>query len=324
MRKLLIVLIVPVALVATAMAAAIAFGTASAPPYLESIGAPFRGVDTSDLPANQSMKARDGTALAFRTYPGTAPAEAQTVVVAIHGSSANSASMHALANSLQRSGLAIYVPDVRGHGSSGKRGDIDYSQQLDDDFADFVAMVKAAHPKARLVLLGFSSGGGFALHAAATPAGTAISQVVLISPMLGPRAPTATNNGNDWARPYLPRIIALLLLEQVGVHTFDHLITVAFAIAPKNPADLTPEYSFGLMRAFGTRDYAADLRNTRVPMSVFVGENDELFNVKMFAPTIQAVRPDVAVTVIPGLGHIAMTTDARALTAIQAAIGNSR
>ena len=185
-------------------------------------------------------------------------------------------------------------------------------------------MVKAAHPKARLVLLGFSSGGGFALHAAATPAGTAISQVVLISPMLGPRAPTATNNGNDWARPYLPRIIALLLLEQVGVHTFDHLITVAFAIAPKNPADLTPEYSFGLMRAFGTRDYAADLRNTRVPMSVFVGENDELFNVKMFAPTIQAVRPDVAVTVIPGLGHIAMTTDARALTAIQAAIGNSR
>ncbi len=324
MRKLLIALIATTALVAMALAAAIAFGTAAAPPYLESISAPFRSVDFSDLPPVENTQARDGTRLAFRAYRNTAAMNDGTVVIAIHVSSANSASLHPLARSLQRNNLTIYAPDVRGHGDSGKRGDIGNPHQLDDDLSDFVAMVRSAHPKARLILLGFSSGGGFALHAAATPVGAAFAHLVLISPMLGPRAPTAKKMGEGWARPYLPRIVALLALEQLGIHVFDHLPALAFAIAPGNPADLTGEYSFGLMRAFGTRDYVADLRKARAPIAVLVGEQDELFEARLFAPTIQSARPGVAVTVIPDLGHIQMTTDARALPAILAAIGASR
>lgn len=38
-------------------------------------------------------------------------------------------------------GFVVYAPDIRGHGNTGQRGDIDYSGQLDDDFADLVAAV---------------------------------------------------------------------------------------------------------------------------------------------------------------------------------------
>ena len=41
---------------------------------------------------------------------------------------------------------------------------------------------------------------------------------------------------------------------------------------------------------------------------------------KRFAPTVHAVRPEVPVTVVAEVNHIGLTTDARALPAIVAAI----
>ena len=85
-------------------------------------------------------------------------------VIAIHGSSSQSASIHPLGKALSAAGIPVYAPDIRGHGATGIRGDIDYAGELDDDIADFVAAVRAQHPNAKLVLMGFSSGGGYALH----------------------------------------------------------------------------------------------------------------------------------------------------------------
>jgi pimeloyl-ACP methyl ester carboxylesterase len=308
-----------VVLAVAVLAGMIAFGTGDPPPYLASISEPFRKVDFRDLPPVETTPARDRTPIAFRAWTA-APSEPERVVVAIHGSSAASPSLHALGKALNAEGLSVYAPDVRGHGGTGRRGDIDYADQLDDDLADFVALVRKRHPAARLVLLGFSSGGGFALHAAATPLGAAFERIVLISPMLGPRAPTVRTGGDAWAKPFLPRIFGLLFLDKLGIRAFDHLPALAFAIAPGNPADLTGVYSFRLMRAFGTWDYAGDLRAARAPIAVVVGAKDQLFAADLFAPTIHAVRADVPVTVVPELNHIEMTTDPRAVPAIVAAI----
>jgi len=118
---------------------------------------------------------------------------------------------------------------------------------------------------------------------------------VLISPFLGPGAPTVRTRGDAWAKPFLPRILGLLFLQKLGIHAFDHLPTLAFAIAPDNPKDLTGAYSFRLMRAFSTWD----LRGARAPIAVMAGEKDELLATELFAPTVQAVRADVSVTVMP-------------------------
>lgn len=301
------------------LAGMIVFGTKAPPPPLNSISQPFRRVDFSDLPPLEHVPARDGTPLAYRVWPASADA---LVVIAIHGSSAHSASMHPLGKALVAAGVTVYAPDVRGHGGSGPHGDIGYAGELDADMADFVAAIRAQHPKSKLVLLGFSSGGGFALHIAATPLGRAFERAVLLSPMLGARAPTV-RAGNPWVAVYLPRIIALALLNRIGIHAFEGLPTLAFAIAPDNPGKLTTVYSYRLMRAFGTQDYAADLRNAQTPLAVLVGAKDELFDAEKFAPAVHAVRPDVPVTIVPELSHIEMTTDARALPAILAAIRGS-
>jgi len=299
----------------------LAFGTGKVPPPLASIGEPFRTVDYSGAPPITRIKARDGTQLAVRVWNAVgAPADIDRVVIAIHGSSAMGLSLHPLANMLRNVGITVYAPDVRGHGDSGRRGDIDYASQLDDDLADLVTAVRAVHPKAALTLLGFSSGGGFALHIAGSTVGSKFERAVLISPMLGPWAPTARVLDDAWAKPFVPRIIALIILGRLHIHAFDSLPTLAFAIAPENAQRLTGFYSFRLMAGFGTLDYAGDLRNAKCPVAVLVGGADELFFADKFAPTVHAERADAPVTVIPGLGHIAMTTDARAYPAILAAI----
>jgi pimeloyl-ACP methyl ester carboxylesterase len=305
------------------LAAMIVLGTGDPPQPLSSISEPFRNVDYSDLPQLQETPARKGSPIAFRVYLSDKAAEEGPIVIAIHGSSAYSSSMHALAKALRAEGVSVYVPDIRGHGKTGHHGDIDYAGQLDDDLADLVGVVRARHPQARIVLLGLSSGGGFALHAAAA-LGSLFDRTVLLAPMLGGRAPTVPHSINTWARPFLPRIIALAILERFGIHAFEFLPGVAFAIPPGNPFDQTGVYSFRLLRAFGTRDYAADLRTAPRPIAVIVGAKDQLFTAEMFEPTIHAVRPDVPVTVLPELDHIQVSTDPRAIPAILAAIQGKR
>jgi non-heme chloroperoxidase len=325
-KILLIVVCVALAASAAALAGMIAFGTGAPPKPLASIGDPFKTVDFGALPALEQTPARHGGPIAFRHWDASSrdaasPGTSERVVIAIHGSSASGSSLHPLAKALQAHGFTVYAPDIRGHGDTGRRGDIDYASELDDDLADFIAAVQTRHPQAQLVLMGFSSGGGFALHTAATPLGAAFARVVLLSPFLGPRAPTVKKDQtNAWASVYLPRLIALAILDRLGIHAFEHLPVVAFAVLPEQAKFLSPTYSFLLVRAFGTEDYAADLRNAKVPLAVLVGGNDELFEAKTFAATVDTIRPDTPVVVVPGLDHVGLVLDARAVPAIAAAL----
>jgi non-heme chloroperoxidase len=324
MRRLKILLIVVCGVLAVSIAALagmIAFGTGAPPKPLASIGEPFKAVDFSDLPMPEKIPARHGSPIALRHWDTVSPGTPERVVVAIHGSSASSSSLHPLAKALQAQGFSVYAPDIRGHGDTGTRGDIDYAKQLDDDLAAFAAAVRMRHPRAELALMGFSSGGGFALHAAATPVGAAFSRVVLLSPFLGPRAPTVKQSEtNVWAKVYVPRLIALAILDRLGIHAFEHLDVIAFAVLPEQAKFLSPTYSFLLARAFGTEDYMADLRNAKAPLAVLVGGNDELFDASRFAATIDTIRPDTPVVVVPGLDHIGLALDPRAVPAIAAAL----
>jgi non-heme chloroperoxidase len=318
-KIVVIVACVLVAAIVAALAGMLAFGTGEQPVLLASLGAPFRRVDFSDLPQPQKLQTSHGSPIAFRVWPTNPAPNADLVVIAIHGSSSLSASLHALGKALSADGIPVYAPDVRGHGDTGTRGDIDYTGELDDDMADFVAAVRAKQPNAKLVLIGFSSGGGYALHVAATPLGKTFVRTVMLSPMLGPFAPTY-NQDQKYARPFIPRILALLILNGAGIHAFDHLTTLLLAIDPARGDILVGHYSWLLMRGFGTHDYTADVRNAQTPLAVVVGEKDELFYADKFAPTLDAVKPGIPVTIVPGLSHTALTTDPSAVPAITAAV----
>jgi pimeloyl-ACP methyl ester carboxylesterase len=317
--KMLLIAASFAALIVLGLAAMLVFGTGGPPPMLASLIGPLDKIDFSDLPAIETIPARKGGTIAFRRWGG-ADSAGDPALILIHGSALSSASLHPLGKALAAAGIAVYAPDIRGHGKTGRQGDIDYRGQLDDDLADLVATVKAARPGSPLVLAGFSGGGGFALRSAASPQGGTFERMVLLSPMLGIRAPTVKSGGDHWARLFIPRILALFVLNQLGIHAFDYLPVIAFAIPPERADILSGSYSFRLLRAFTTADYAADLQAAPPRIAVLVGEKDELFNAELFAPTVHAVRPDAKVTVIPGINHIELTTDPRAVPAIVAAV----
>lgn len=321
---MLIVIVCTAVIVIAVLAGMIAFAAGAPPEPLASISAAFEKADFSTLPPVEMLPARNG-AIAFRVWPASRKVlQREIAVIAIHGSSATSHSLHPLARELSAEGMTVYAPDIRGHGGTGRRGDIDDAGQLDRDLAELAAAVRARQPAAELVLIGFSSGGGFALHIAGSEAGKMFARTVLLAPMLGPHAPTVRRGRSPWVTPNVPRIIAILLLNKLGIHAFDHLPVLAFGIPPARADLLTGAYSFRLMRAFGALDYAADLKNAASPLAILAGEKDELFFSDKYEPAVKAIRADVPVTVIPGLNHIDIITDPRAVPAIAAAVRGAR
>ena len=300
-----------------ALAGMIAFGTKPAPPPLASVSDPFKRIDYSDLPPIETFRARDGAALAYRSYPGTGA----RVAVLIHGSAGGSPGMHVLAKALQAAGVTVYAPDMRGHGASGPHGDIAYIGQLDDDLADLMQSIRVRHPQGAVSLIGFSAGGGFTLRVAGGPYGALFDRYVAIAPALCPGAPTCRPGGDSWVAVYVPRIIALRILGHLGVHWFEGLTVVAFAVQPGMENRLTAAYSARLAASFKAHDdYVADIRQGSRPIAVLAGRADELFYADRFAEVFHSVRADIPVTIVPGLGHIDMITQPAALAAVRSII----
>lgn len=313
MHKLLWALAGLTVVVLGSFAGVLAFDAPVKPPTLASISKPFADVDFGDLPVVQTYAARDGAKLGYRFYKGSGA----QVVVLIHGSSDDGAGMHPLAKALREAGALVYVPVVRGHGNFGRNGDIDYIGQLEDDLADFVALLRPLHSNASFSLIGFSSGGGFVLRVIGTPDEKLFDRFIMISPALPQSAPTIRPDTGGWVSVAKPRIIALAMLNRVGVPWFNGLPIVAFATSPNVPS-LTSVYSFRLAVDFGApRDYLAALGRSRKPAALLVGGADELFYPDRFAPLLQPVRPDLRFTVVPGIGHIGMTVAPAGIAAVR-------
>jgi alpha-beta hydrolase superfamily lysophospholipase len=306
-----------ITLLASALVVAIAFGGPGEPAPMLSINDPFKRVDFSDLPAASQVQARDGTRLAFRAYAPSG-ATAKGSVVLVHGSSARGSSMHVLAKAFAAAGYAAYALDMRGHGDSGTKGQIAYVGQLDDDLEDFM---RAAQPARPATLAGFSSGGGFALRVAAGERQALFDNYLLLSPFISQDAPTYRPNSGGWARIGMPRIVALSLLDALGVHAFDTLPVVRFALNDQDKSFLTPEYSYALALNFRPRaDYRASIRAAGQPLQVLAGRDDEAFRTERFADLFKAEGKHVPVTLLPGIGHMALTLDPVAAQAAVTAV----
>jgi non-heme chloroperoxidase len=310
---------IPVTIIAT-LGGMIVFGVGAPPPPLASVYDAVRAMPKDGLPPLEHYRARDGAELAYRSYPGS-PSQ---VVLLIHGSTGNSGSMHLLAKALTATGATIYALDMRGHGQSGRRGDIDYRGQLDDDLADFVGAVTPPRPGRRMTLIGFSAGGGFALHFAASSSGELFDSYVLLAPYLGPLAPTNQTGNGGWATPYLPRAYALVVLDALGIHWFEGLPIVAYARRP-DPTEPVPTYSYRLSRSFGADlDFRSDFRRAQRPIAVIVGGADDQMIANRYASAIGPVRPDIQVEIVPGVGHLGIIMAPAALEATRAVVAREQ
>jgi pimeloyl-ACP methyl ester carboxylesterase len=283
-------------------------------PELRSISETARAVDRSTMPRFELFQARDGTELAYRHYPARGT-NVGRVAVLVHGSSGSSPSIHALADALAARGVESYAVDMRGHGASGTRGDIRYVGQLEDDLADFVAVVRKTNPTAPLTLLGHSAGGGFALRVAGSPIQSLFARTVLLAPYLGYDAPTNRPSGG-WASADIPRILALQALRKVGIDCCEALPTLAFAVPSDSGKILVPAYTERLRRNFGTRGYRIDLAAATRPLTIFCGADDELMIADKYAEAVSGITPAVDVKLIDGINHMGIVSTPKAVSAI--------
>ena len=310
-------LVLTTAILAMAFAVAIAFGGPKPPPPMASINNPFKSVDFSDMPPLLRFTAADGAALAYRYYSPSGAA-ARGSVVLVHGSSASSNSMHVLAKAFAKAGYAAYALDIRGHGASGPKGNINYIGQLEDDLESFVHAVALPKPA---TLAGFSSGGGFVLRFAGSARQDLFQSYLLLSPFLGPDAPSARPGSGGWVNVGIPRVIAISILNLAGIHAFNDMPVVSFALTEEAKAFLTPEYSFALAANFQPRrDYEANIKAVHQPCAVVAGTSDEAFHTDKLEGIFRKQGRDWPVTLLPGIGHIPLTLDPGAVSAAVGAV----
>jgi non-heme chloroperoxidase len=264
-------IVIAISFIAVVLGLAIIFGGPTPPPELPSINKPFKSVNFSDLPELKTYSARDGAKLAYRYYePLDVPPKGS--VVLIHGSSASSSSMHVLAKAFAKSGFSAYALDVRGHGASGPKGTIKYVGQLEDDLGAFIQAVSLKKPS---TLVGFSSGGGFALRFAASDRQALFQSYLFMSPFIHQIAPNA-RPADGWVNIGVTRIVSISILNSAGITAFNDLPVTSFALDPAAvKKGLTPEYSYALATNFRLpMDYKASIRNIHQPCAVLAGIDD--------------------------------------------------
>lgn len=285
------------------------------PAVLTSLAEPAEQGDFSDLPTIAGVPARDGTQLAFRAYtPAGRPIAA---AVLIHGSSADSRNMHGVGRFLANAGVVAYAVDIRGHGATGRRGDIDYVGQIDDDIEDLLAQIKPRHRGIPLTLIGFSSGGGYALRVAATPRlASRFDRFLLLAPFLHHAGPTARRRAGGWVKPNVPRIVGLSILARLNVPWFQHLPVLAFALPRYLQDRRTLSYSYRLQKSFRPYDdFLGDVRRIDRPARLLIGERDQIFVAEAYKPLLEPIGT-IDVEVLPGLGHLDLIKDPGVLSEI--------
>ncbi len=311
-----------IGLLTVAAVALVAFPL-SQPPELKSIRAGALAVDHAGMPNPSRFQARDGTSLAYRLYPA-ANDDAQKIAILIHGSAGQSTGMNEIAKRLAAESFVAVSPDMRGHGGSGTRGDIGYYGQLDDDLEDLIAELRRQYPRAHFALLGFSSGGGFALRVAAGKLSSDFDRLILLSPYLGYDAASTrgSQTSAQWASPDIPRFIALAILRRVGLRCCEALPVIAFAVAPGSEKNVTSRYSYRLLANFSApRDLGAAFhRLKKIPTTIIAGGADELMQSDKYAEIVHGIEPAIEVKILPGLGHMDMLHAAAAIDAISAAL----
>lgn len=257
-----------------------------------------------EMPELSYFRARDGALLAFRYYPS----ENDTVLIILHGASAQSGAYSALAHFVSGRGLAqVYTPNIRGHYRSGARpGDVDYIGQLEDDLADLISAIRSDNPRAKIILAGHSAGGGLAIRFAGGRYGSEAAGYILLAPYLGHTAPIIPRvRKSSWAQPNRSRGIGITLLNWIGIRRLNHLPVIEFDLpaAIRNGSE-TLRYSYRLWMAISPRvNYRRDLRALDRPLLALLGEADATLDPENSARILSnATRGTVRV--VPGATHL--------------------
>ncbi len=249
-----------------------------------------------------SYQASDGRSLFYRVQ---APAQPAGVVLLLHGYAEHSGRHEWVMARLAEAGLAVYAPDLRGHGRSARPGalaDLDSLEAAIGDIAGLRQEARRAWPEAPLFVLGFSMGGMLALlFALRHPEGLA-----------GVVTSGAAVEIPAYISPLLLRLSGLMnrLLPLLPVQDFD------FRLVSRDPEviramERDPLYYKGRLRArtgyqqlLGIREVTSGLPSLRLPLLLLHGGEDRIISPASSERIFRSAgSPDKTLKVWPGLRH---------------------
>lgn len=272
----------------------------------------LREADKVELAHLEFLTASDGMALAYRRYSSLTP---RAALLFYHGGGAHSgAGYQFLGHGLQAEyDIAVYMPDIRGHGASGgPRGDAPNPSQVWDDITTFIRHIRAEYPQLPLFLGGHSSGAALALNYASQPEHEPVAGYVFLSPQLGSRA--------HIDRPALTAPFAMVdgcafaanAMSGGATHGHDYAVRFNYPVEalvadPSLVTAITVNMSNALMPAVPDRQFAALDR----PFGLWIGAEDELFLPdKVLAFADLAVHTRSEANLIPGAKHLSILVGA--------------
>ena len=270
----------------------------------------LRDAAPADAADPESLMAEDGVVLAYRRY---APASPRAALLFYHGGGAHSgAGYQWLGRGLQsQADVAVYMPDLRGHGASGgPRGDAPSPAQVWGDIATFVTHIRSELRQVPVFLGGHSSGAGLALNYSGWPDREVVSGYVLLSPQLGAQAHT---DRPSQAAPFT-RVHAASFagyFESGGAaHGHDYAVRFNYpseliAADPGMVTAITVTMSVALTPAAPQRQFASLDR----PLGLWIGSEDELFvpgAVLAYADLVEDADKRSEAAIIPGARHLSV------------------
>lgn len=248
----------------------------------------------------------DGGRIAARIF---GPDEARDLILLVHGIGAAGARWNNPAGLLaEATGAQVVVVDLRGHHhSSGRRYDLDYIGQYEDDLAQVIASIQSDRPGARVWLAGHSMGGGVALRFALKTDRPRVSGYLLFAPVLGPgpSAPRPAPAGSV-LRIDRARMTGLVLLNRLGIRAFNHL-PVAYLNAPPE----FPAYSFVAIASslpLPPKSTGDALSAMESPFLIVAGAEDEAVYAEGYRELV-APHDHGRVEIRPGHGHDSLLND---------------
>lgn len=277
----------------------------------------LREAEVGDRSPLRTLTASDGTPLAYRAYVPEHPIAA---LVFYHGGGAHSAAgyTHLAVGLRDDPGIAVYTPDLRGHGrSGGEPGDAPSPEQLLRDVGTLVDFVRAAHPGQRVFLGGHSSGAGLTLNYASWTQRPVVDGYIFLSPQFGFRSDTAREQAQDGISPFVRVSTAPFIINALsGGRLMGHTQAVFFNYPPETLAadpSIISAYTVNLANGITPKAPHDQFAGLDRPFGLWIGSEDELFEphkVMMFGALAERARGSSNGAVIQGQNHLGILVSA--------------
>lgn len=249
-------------------------------------------------------------------YYSRCAGESNGLAVLLHGweGSADSQYMLSAGALAHGAGYDVFRLNFRDHGNTQALNEGLFHSCRLDEVARAVAEVAARHPAPRIVLIGYSLGGNFALRVAASGgAGLRLDRVVAICPVLRPHSTMRALESGLWIyrRYFLRRWRRSLLAKAAAFpHLYDFGRLERFATLTETTAFFVDRYTeFADLDEYlsGYSLTGRTLEGLDVASRMIVAEDDPVIPVADLDDI--ARTPSLEITVAPGGGHCGFISD---------------